>query len=151
MAAQVLCYGKSGEWTFEELFNKLEGRFGTEDRADEFLAKLETRKRGANETLQHLYHDIEKLVALSCPGPPSAHSDRYAVWSFLRALDDATLAEKVRDKQPKTLDEAFKMAQRFESFRVAIAGGKDSRRRPGALLRNKLEWAWMRAAKPTAV
>ena len=124
MAAQVLCYGKSGEWTFEELFNKLEGRFGTEDRADEFLAKLETRKRGANETLQHLYHDIEKLVALSCPGPPSAHSDRYAVWWFLRALGDAELAEKVRDKQPKTLDEAFKMAQRFESFRVAIAGGK---------------------------
>ena len=124
VAAQILCYGKSGEWTFEGLFNKLEGRFGTEDRADEFLAKLETRKRGANETLQHLYHDIEKLVALSCPGPSSDHTDRYAVWSFLRALDDVTLAEKVRDKQPKTLNEAFKMAQRFESFRVAIAGGK---------------------------
>ena len=52
MAAQVLCYGKSQDWTFTELFAKLEDRFGSDDRSDEFLAKLETRKRGAKETLQ---------------------------------------------------------------------------------------------------
>ena len=123
MAAQLLCYGKRREWTYSELFEKLEDRFGNEDRSDEFLAKLETRKRGPKETLQQLCHGIEELVALSYPGPRTSHSDRLAVTSFLRALDDPELAGKVRDKRPQTLDEAFKMAQMFESFRSANAGG----------------------------
>ena len=53
MAAQLLCYGKARDWTFDELFSKLEDRFGTEDRSDEFVSKLETRRRGSKET-QHL-------------------------------------------------------------------------------------------------
>ena len=123
MAAQVLCYGKSQDWTFTELFMKLEDRFGSDDRSDEFLAKLETRKRGAKETLQQLCHGIEELVALAYPGPRSAHSDRFAVTSFLRALDDVEVAGKVRDKRPQTLDEAFRLAQMYDSFRTANNGG----------------------------
>ena len=132
MAAQVLCYGKSQDWTFAELFAKLEDRFGSEDRADEYLARLETRRRGQKETLQQLCHGIEELVALAYPGPRTTHSDRFAVMSFIRALNDIELAEKVRDERPKTLDEAYKTAQMFESFRAANTGGRsrdDSRRR----------------------
>jgi len=133
MAAQILCYGKAKDWTFAELFAKLEDRFGSDDRSDEYLAKLETRKRGNKETLQQLCHGVEELVALAYPGPRTTHSDRFAVTSFLRALDDAELAGKVRDKRPQTLDEAFKMAQMFESFRTATTGGRsheDDRRAP---------------------
>ena len=133
MAAQILCYGKAKDWTFAELFAKLEDRFGSDDRSDEYLAKLETRKRGNKETLQQLCHSVEELVALAYPGPRTTHSDRFAVTSFLRALDDAELAGKVRDKRPQTLDEAFKMAQMFESFRTATTGGRsheDDRRAP---------------------
>ena len=131
MAAQVLCYGKSQDWTFTELFAKLEDRFGSDDRSDEFLAKLETRRRGAKETLQQLCHGIEELVALAYPGPRTTHSDRFAVTSFLRALDDIDLAGKVRDKRPQTLDEAFKLAQMYDSFRTANNGGsfQDDERR----------------------
>ena len=133
MAAQILCYGKAKDWTFAELFAKLEDRFGSDDRSDEYLARLETRKRGHKETLQQLCHGVEELVALSYPGPRTAHSDRFAVTSFLRALDDPELAGKVRDKRPQTLDEAFKMAQMFESFRTATVGGKghDDERKSG--------------------
>ena len=133
MAAQILCYGKAKDWTFPELFAKLEDRFGSDDRSDEYLARLETRKRGHKETLQQLCHGVEELVALSYPGPRTAHSDRFAVTSFLRALDDPELAGKVRDKRPQTLDEAFKMAQMFESFRAATTGGKshDDERKGG--------------------
>ena len=70
------------------MFSKLEDRFGTEDRSDEFVAKLETQRRGSKETLQHLTHSVEELVALAYPGPRTAHSDRFAVTAFLEALDD---------------------------------------------------------------
>ena len=132
MAAQVLYYGKSKDWTFAELFAKLEDRFGSEDRADEYLARLETRRRGQKESLQQLCHGIEELVALVYPGPRTTHSDRFAVTSFLRALDDIELAGKVRDKRPQTLDEAYKTAQMFESFQAANTGGRsrdDGRKR----------------------
>ena len=119
MAAQILCYGKNKEWSFRELYAKLEDRFGSDDRSDEYLAKLESRRRGAKESLQQLCHGIEELVALSYPGPKTAHSDRFAIMSFLRALNDAELAGKIRDKRPKTLDEAFKWAQMYDSFRAA--------------------------------
>ena len=124
MAAQLLCSGESQDWTFTELFAKLEDRFGNDDRADEYLARLETRKRGQKESLQQLCHGIEELVALAYPGPRTTHSDRFAVTSFLRALDDIELAGKVRDKRPQTLDEAYKTAQMFESFQAANTGGK---------------------------
>ena len=131
MAAQILCYGKRREWTFAELFEKLEDRFGSEDRADEFLAKLETRTRGPKETIQHLCHGIEELVALAYPGPRTTHSDRFAVSAFLRALDDAELAGKIRDKRPPTLDDASKLAQMYESFECANTCGRRKRpRRP---------------------
>ena len=119
MAAQILCYGKNKEWSYRELYAKLEDRFGSDDRSDEYLAKLETRRRGAKETLQQLCHSIEELVALAYPGPKTVHSDRFAITSFLRALNDAELSGKIRDKQPKTLDEAFRWAQMFDSFRAA--------------------------------
>ena len=83
MAAQILCYGKNREWTFRELYAKLEDRFGSDDRSDEYLAKLETRRRGAKESLQQLCHGIEELVALAYPGPKTVHSDRFAITSFL--------------------------------------------------------------------
>ena len=82
MAAQILCYGKNKEWSFRELYAKLEDRFGSDDRSDEYLAKLESRRRGAKESLQQLCHGIEELVALSYPGPKTAHSDRFAIMSF---------------------------------------------------------------------
>ena len=40
MAAQILCYGKAKDWSFAELFAKLEDRFRSDDRSDEYLAKL---------------------------------------------------------------------------------------------------------------
>ena len=124
MAAQILCYGKKEAWTFAELFAKLEDRFGADDRSDEYLAKLETKRRGPKESLQQLCHSVEELVALAYPGPRTTHSDRFAIASFLRALDDVELAGKIRDKRPQTLDEAFKLAQMFDSFRTANAGGR---------------------------
>ena len=39
----------------------------------------------------------------------------------MRALNDADLAIKIRDRQPKTLDDAFKWAQMYDSFRTANA------------------------------
>ena len=131
MAAQILCYGKNKEWSYRELYAKLEDRFGSDDRSDEYLAKLETRRRGAKETLQQLCHSIEELVALAYPGPKTVHSDRFAITSFLRALNDAELSGKIRDKQPKTLDEAFRWAQMYDSFRAANAesGSYDEGRR----------------------
>jgi len=40
----------------------LQARFGTQLQAESFKAKLRTRHRAKNETLQDLYRDISRLI-----------------------------------------------------------------------------------------
>ena len=56
-------------------------------------------------------------MALSYTGPRSPHADIFAIEAFLTALEDDELAIKVRELNPKTLDQAFKDAQRLESYK----------------------------------
>ena len=75
-----------------------------------FKAQPRTCKRCPNETLQVLYQDISHLVALAYPGPES-DSIPTARWrstySSTRS-DDEELELRIRDREPRTLDDAFK-------------------------------------------
>src|SRR6218665_3438361 len=71
-------------------------------------------------------------MTLAFPGPTSSHSEARAIRSFLDALADKGISRQTRDKEPKTLDEAFKIAMRLEGYRRADMDNEErSKRRAG--------------------
>ena len=71
-AAQVLWdTGKDGAMTFDELVSKLRARYGATGLHERFAAELRSRRRRNNESLAELHADINKLMALAYPTPPT--------------------------------------------------------------------------------
>src|SRR5688572_12197721 len=73
-------------------------------------------------------------MILAYPGPTSTHSETIAIRSFLDALRDKELALKLREREPETLDSAYKLALRLEGYRKAEREETEhSDRRPGKI------------------
>jgi len=67
-------------------------------------------KRGKEEPLQMLYHDINRMAGLAYPGKSSIHRELAAIDAFIDALGDSNMRMRVRDKEPKSLDHAIHVA-----------------------------------------
>jgi transposase InsO family protein len=114
-AAQVLIGEPGSAMTLKELIDKLQHQFGTEGQSAQYRNQLRMRRRARGETLQQLYLDINRLVTLAHPGPKTALGDMLAVEAFVDSLDDDSLEVRVRDRFPKDLEMAFKIALQLES------------------------------------
>jgi hypothetical protein len=68
-------------------------------------------------------------MTLAYPGERSKLSEHLASDSFLIALDDFEMESKVREREPKDLESAMKLAQRFEVFKGAVEATSFSSRR----------------------
>src|ERR1043165_1249582 len=119
-ANQILWdYDSSSVVTWSDLLKKLRSRYGGNDQAALYQTQLNTRKQKSGEDLGMLVQDIRRLMALAFPGPTSNHSEMIAIRSFLDALADKELALKLREREPETLDQAYKMASRLEGYKKA--------------------------------
>jgi len=58
---------------YEQLVAWLKSRFETEGQSSLYQARLRMRRRGKDETLQALYHDISRMAGLAFPGKSSIH------------------------------------------------------------------------------
>jgi len=67
---------------------------------------LRCRRRGKNESLRELEQDIQKLMTLAYSGEKSNIADHMARESFIAALGDAEFETKIREGEPKNLEEA---------------------------------------------
>jgi len=65
-AGQVL-WDAGPQATTDSIIQLLQMRFGTELQAERFKAEIRSRRRGPGESLQHLYQEISRLVALAYP------------------------------------------------------------------------------------
>jgi len=92
------------------LIKRLKSRFGTEGQSSLYRSQLPTRRRGKEEMLQTLYHDINKMAGLAYPGRSSIHRELASIEAFIDALNDSNLRMHVRDKEPKNLDHALHIA-----------------------------------------
>jgi len=68
-------------------------------------------------------------MAMAYPGEKSSLSEHIARDSFLTALGDAELELKVRQREPKDLDEAVGISQRIEVFRNTAESSAAGRHR----------------------
>jgi len=97
------------------LVARLRSRFGTEGQSYLYQARLRVRRRGKEETLQALYHDISRMVGLAFPGKSSIHREVAETEAFIEAINDGSLRLRIKDKEPKGLKQALRIALMAEA------------------------------------
>ena len=107
--------------TLPKLWKLLEDHFGGRKVAERHRTELRGRKRRIGESLNNLFLDIKRLMAMGDPSEPqsSAVLDSVAKDCFINSLDD-NLALRVREKEPNTLDDALHVALRLEAIHSTI-------------------------------
>jgi hypothetical protein len=103
---------------YSEIVATLERRFGTRNLDSAYKCQLKARRRKKGESLRDLCMDIDRLAGLAYPHTKSDTWDSIVVDAFIDALDDDDLSLIVRDKEPRTLDDAYQFAVRLESHRM---------------------------------
>jgi hypothetical protein len=117
-AAQLLWDGGDhSAITYDELISKLKSRFGSIDHRERFACQLRSLRRQQGQTLQQLYNEVRRLLALAYPDAmKSSLGEIIARDAFLSSLNDRELEIKVRDREPVDLDSAFRAAMRIETY-----------------------------------
>ena len=113
--------------SFKALAEKLRDRYGGKGSEEKFQTELRYRRRRRGETIRELAQDVRRLMALAYPGEKSGLSEHLARDAFLAALDDSEMELKVREREAPTLDDAVKLAQRFEVFKSTVDGSLNNR------------------------
>ena len=114
-AGQIL-WDASQTNSVKSIIRLLRARFGSKGQPERFRAELRARRRRSGESLQRLYQEICRLVALAYPGPSSSLLSIVGRDAFLDALNDPTLRVRILEWEPKDLDEALQLACRFEAY-----------------------------------
>ena len=111
---------------------KLRQRYGSIEQLESFRMELKNRRRKPGETLAHLLKDICRLSLQVYPGPPSYMSELIACDAFITALNDRELMLKVMEREPSSLDQAFKIAERMELYKQFHGGSESETKSKGA-------------------
>ena len=104
---------------YDCLIEALKTRFGSENQAEVFKSKLQTRVKGKDEKIPELAQNIKKLTRKAYPCATSDVIDVLAIDYFIDALNDSDIRLRLREISPKTLSEAEKIAARLEAHRIA--------------------------------
>ena len=107
---------EAGDASYAEIVEKLRRRYGSTDQQEKFRTELRFRKRKPSETLQELAHDVEKLVTLAYPEAGSQTKDVLGRDGFIDALGNPSFEYKIREREPRTFDDALKMAMKLEAL-----------------------------------
>jgi hypothetical protein len=104
-------------YDYDKLDEALRERYGTEDQAELFKAKLRSRVKTKEESLQELAHDIRRLVRLAYPKAAMRTHDDMTKDQFIEALGDGEVRWSVFQARPKNITEALKVAMELEAFK----------------------------------
>jgi len=94
-AAGQVVEGLSTTAKTADVIKLLETRFGTKLQAKRFKVELSARRRQPDETLQHLYREISRLVSLAYPSKDTDFTDHVGKEAFIRALNNGPLQLEV--------------------------------------------------------
>jgi len=95
-------------------------RFGEANQSDKYRLELKSRRRQPNETLRNLHSAIRRLAAVSLPKLEHRARETMACDYFIDALDDHNFALKVRERSPKDLDSALRVALQLEVWSMDV-------------------------------
>jgi len=114
-ASQVL-WEISDDANDDDIIKLLRNRFGNSNQMERYRAELHGRRRKRGETVQAVYQDIRRLMALGFPGQAGEMFEILGRDSFLAALNDSSLRVRVLDQNPKTMDDALAIVIRMEAY-----------------------------------
>ena len=117
-AGEVL-WQLTGESTEADVVKLLKNRFGSDHQTERYRLELQSRRRQKGESVQMLYNDIRRLLALSFPGESGPMCEVLGMDAFLNSLNDRALRIRVLDQSPKSLDEALVIVSRMEAYSSA--------------------------------
>ena len=121
-AAQVLIDCAGVNVSLNAIINLLRTRFGDQNQTERFRSELSMRRRQKGESLQAVYQDIRRLVALAFPGQagatPGSVYEIVARDAFLAAMNNPSIRRRIleRDPPPDTIDAALTAAVRLEAL-----------------------------------
>ena len=116
-AAGNVLWDAGTQSSVSEVIALLRSRFGNENQAERYRAELKARKRKKDESLQAVYQDICRLMALAFPGETGIMREIVARDAFLDAVGDPALRLRVLEKGIQTLDATLTMAVRLEALK----------------------------------
>jgi len=116
-ASQIL-WQISDKATEEQVLELLRHHFGHINQAERFRAELSMRKHKPVESVQELYNEIRRLLALSFPGESGGLYDIIGRDAFLAALDDPAMRVKVLEMQPSSMDDALTIVCRLQAYQA---------------------------------
>ena len=96
--------------SYPALVNIFQQRFGASGQTETHRTRLRCRRQQKNETLAELMQDIRRLMALAYPAPNEEVTEILARDVFIDALIDCEIALKVREREPKDLQHAYRLA-----------------------------------------
>ena len=100
--------------TYQDMKEKLRRRYSNREQQERFKVELRTRRRRADESLQALSHDVERLVALAYPDTSPETRDVLGKDAFIDALNNASLEYKIKEREVPTMAQAHTTAMRLE-------------------------------------
>lgn len=111
------------QWSFSRIVQEMDSAFGPgKEHRLLLISKLEQRRRKKGESLRTLRDDIQQTVALAYPGFPAVVTQRTAVDTFIRSLDNPKVVHRLLELAPATLEEAYKAAcQEEQTWHVACS------------------------------
>jgi hypothetical protein len=127
-ASQLLWEDKNSEhWTYKQTVKALVRRFGSTHIKEKYAQDLRSLRRKPGQSLAELEFDVRKLMAQTFgPAQDSSHAHFLAVDVYIRALNDPDLEMRIWDHEPKTLDDAAKLARRFEDYSHLVNHPRES-------------------------
>ena len=115
-AGQVL-WDAGQQSSVDEVIRLLINRFGSLNEEERYRCELKARRRRRRgESLQSVYQDIRRLMALAFPGQSGPLWEIIARDAFVESLGDPTLRLRVLERDPETLEQALKLASRLEAL-----------------------------------
>jgi len=135
-AGQVLWdYNAEKTNSAKKLIQVLKERFGGANQEDKYRIEVKNRRRKPGEPLRSLHSDIRKLVALAFPKLDYKARELMACDYFIDALDEPNFALKVRERSPKDLDSALRIALQLEVWTKDV--DRNRREQPKELHRDR--------------
>ena len=101
----------------DKLIAALEGRFAARKTPTAFVSQLESRRLGPKETISDYAADIRRLTTFGYPTADAATMEMIATRHFLRGLGDNSMSMTIGMQEPKTLQEAREIAERYHHLR----------------------------------
>ena len=94
----------------------LRERFEPDCKKQLYLAKFETRCKRKTENWAAFAEDLKTLVSKAFPTLQDDAKEQLALMHYLGQLDDSQVSFSVKQKRPKTLDEAVSTTLELESY-----------------------------------